>query len=195
MISLSQLVVVEGKYDKIKLANFIDAEIVVTNGFGIFKDREMTDYLRRAAEKRGIIIMTDSDSAGFMIRDHLCGCIDKKYVTNVFMPEIAGKERRKRAPSAAGLLGVEGLSESTIKEALEKAGLTGGEKRTGDKITKTDLCSLGLSGSDNSAEKRAELLRRLDLPSGMSPAQMLTALNTLFDREEFLTYVGREDQP
>lgn len=193
MISLSGLVVVEGKYDKIRLQNFIDAEIVVTNGFGIFKNREMTDYIRRAAEKRGVIILTDSDHAGFMIRDRLCGCIDKKYITNVFVPEIKGKEKRKQKPSAEGLLGVEGLGEDVIKEALIKAGVTEHKQRSGEKITKTDLYVLGLSGRDGSAEKRAELIKQLGLPVGMSPSQLLTALNVLFDKEEFFDICGRED--
>lgn len=192
MISLSGLVVVEGKYDKIKLKNFIDAEIVVTNGFGIFKNREMTDYIRRAAEKRGIIIMTDSDHAGFMIRDRLCGCIDKKYITNVFVPEIKGKEKRKQKPSAEGYLGVEGLGEDMIREALRKAGITGEKPKTGEKITKTDLYLLGLSGREGSAEKRSALLKKLGLPSGMSPSQFITALNVLYDKEEFIKLSGED---
>ena len=190
MIHLEQVVVVEGKYDKIKLSNFLEAEIVVTNGFGIFKDKEKLQMLRKIAEKRGIIILTDSDSAGFMIRNHLCGSIDNSLVTNVFIPEIKGKERRKASPSKQGLLGVEGVTEEVILKAFEKAGVSVSGTQTvptaREKITKTDLFSLGLSGGEGSAAKREELLRHLDLPTGLSPSQLLTALNSLYSRNEFL---------
>lgn len=190
MIHLEQVVVVEGKYDKIKLCNFLEAEIVTTEGFRIFKDKEKLSMLRKMAEKRGIIILTDSDSAGFMIRNHLLGGIDNSLITNVYIPEIKGKERRKSAPSKQGLLGVEGVTEEVILKAFEKAGVSvSGEQaspKSSDKITKTDLFTLGLSGGEGSAAKREELLRHLDLPTGLSPSQMLMALNSLYSKEEFL---------
>ena len=190
MMRLDKIVVVEGKYDKIKLCNFLDAEIVTTDGFRIFKDKEKIAKLRKMAEKRGIIILTDSDSAGFMIRNHLCGSIDNSLITNVFIPEIKGKERRKTSPSKQGLLGVEGVNEEIILKALEKAGVAVSSEKTAsetrEKITKTDLFCLGLSGGEGSAEKREELLKRLELPTGLSPSQLLTALNALYPREEFL---------
>lgn len=187
MITLKQAVIVEGKYDKIKLKNFLDAEIFTTDGFGIFKNKEKVQMLRRIAEQKGLIILTDSDSAGFVIRGHLTGVIDPKYVTNVFVPEIKGKEKRKAQRSAQGLLGVEGLSEQVILEALKKAGigLDGGQPtEQKDKITHTDLYNLGLSGGANSKQKRKQLTDRLALPSGMSTNQLLTALNSLYTKEE-----------
>ena len=185
MIHLREAVIVEGKYDKIKLKNFIDAEIITTDGFRIFKNKEKINMFRRIAEKRGIIILTDSDSAGFLIRGHLTSVIEPKFIKNVFVPEIKGKERRKEKASAQGLLGVEGLSEEIIIEALKKAGV-GADKKTQEtpKITSTDLFRLGLSGGGNSREAREKLLKSLDLPVGMSTKQMLTALNSLYSLEE-----------
>lgn len=196
MVSLSQVVVVEGKYDKIKLSSFLSAEIVTTDGFRIFKDREKMKMLRKMAEKRGLIIMTDSDSAGFIIRNHLCGSIDNSLIVNVFIPEIKGKERRKTSPSAQGLLGVEGVTEQVIIDALKRAGIDAGGNilERQDKITKIDLFSVGLSGGKDSSKARQELLKRLDLPSGMSPSQMLIALNSLYSREEFLNLFKEENQ-
>ncbi len=185
MIHLKEAVIVEGKYDKIKLKNFIDAEIITTDGFRIFKNKEKVNMLRRIAEKRGIIILTDSDSAGFVIRGHLTSVIDPRFIKNVFVPEVEGKERRKEKASAEGLLGVEGLSEEIIIESLKKAGI-GIDKRAEEtpKITSTDLFRLGLSGGDNSREAREKLLKSLDLPVGMSTKQMLTALNSLYGLTE-----------
>lgn len=185
MIHLTEAVIVEGKYDKIKLKNFLDAEIITTDGFRIFKDKEKLNMIRRIAEKRGIVILTDSDSAGFVIRGYLSGAIDPQYIKNAFVPEIKGKERRKEKASAQGLLGVEGLSEEIIAEALKKAGAVVNKKDDGKpKITSADLFRLGLSGTDNSRGLREQLLKGLDLPVGMSTKQMLTALNSLYSLEE-----------
>ena len=187
MIHLNEAVIVEGKYDKIKLSNFVDAEIIVTDGFRIFKDKQKCDMIRRIAEKRGIIILTDSDSAGFMIRGHIAGLCEPEYIKNVFVPEIKGKEKRKAQASAQGLLGVEGLSEQVIIEALLKAGVSVDGKaleKTKGGITRSDLFEYGLIGGENSSEKRKMLEKKLDLPTGMSVSQLLTALNSLFDREE-----------
>ncbi len=197
MIHLREAVIVEGKYDKIKLKNFIDAEIITTDGFAIFKNKQKTDMIRRIAEARGIIILTDSDSAGFVIRGHLTGVINPKYITNVFVPEIKGKEKRKTEASAQGLLGVEGLSEQVITEALRKAGinLDGNalvEKQ--DKITHTDLFNLGLSGGADSKQKRKQLTDRLQLPSGMSTNQLLTALNSLYSKKELYSLFEAESE-
>lgn len=187
MITLKQAVIVEGKYDKIKLKSFLNAEIFTTDGFGIFKNKEKVQMLRRIAEQRGLIVLTDSDSAGFVIRGHLTGVIDPKFVTNVFVPEIKGKEKRKAEASAQGLLGVEGLSEQVILEALKRAGVNlDGEHTTEpkDKITHTDLYILGLSGCADSKQKRKQLTDRVSLPSGMSTNQLLTALNSLYTKQE-----------
>ncbi len=195
MIYLSEAVIVEGKYDKIKLANFLDAEIITTDGFRIFKNKEKLSMIRRIAEKRGIIILTDSDSAGFVIRGHLSGFIDPKYIKNVFVPEVKGKERRKEKASAQGLLGVEGLSEETIVEALKKAGVgLDGTAENRSKITSADLYRLGLAGTDNSRERREKLLKSLDLPTGMSNSQMLTALNSLYSVKELEDFLKGENE-
>lgn len=197
MIHLKQAVIVEGKYDKIRLKSFLDAEIITTDGFRIFKDREKVSMIRRIAEKRGIIILTDSDSAGFMIRGHLTGIIDPKYIINVFVPEIKGRERRKTQSSAEGLLGVEGLSEDIIVGAFKKAGVNidGSDSDVpGEKLTHTDLYKLGLSGGENCREKRNRLISALKLPRGMSTNQLLTALNTLVGREELYKMYESEEQ-
>lgn len=193
MIHLTEAVIVEGKYDKITLKNFIDAEIIVTDGFGIFKDRQKASMIRRIAEKRGIIIITDSDSAGFVIRGHLNGIVDKKYIKNVFVPEIKGKERRKSEASAEGLLGVEGLSEEVITEALKRAGVDLSGCDTAGAvggITHTDLFELGLSGGPDSKRKRKVLTDKLNLPSKMSTNQLLTALNSLYTLDEIVNLIN-----
>ncbi len=187
MIHLKQAVIVEGKYDKIKLSNFVDAEIIVTDGFRIFKDKQKRDLIRKIAEKRGIIILTDSDSAGFVIRGHLSGLTDPKNITNVFIPEKKGKERRKQTESKEGLLGVEGLSEEVITEAFLKAGVDiegKGVTAKETKITRADLYEMGLIGAENSSEKRRQLEQKLGLPTGMSVSQLLTALNLLYTEDE-----------
>ncbi len=193
MIHLTEAVIVEGKYDKITLKNFIDAEIIVTDGFGIFKDKQKASMIRRIAEKRGIIIITDSDSAGFVIRGHLNGIVDPRCVKNVFVPEIKGKERRKTETSAEGLLGVEGLSEEIITEALKRAGVDlEGHNGTGavGGITHTDLFELGLSGGPDSKRKRKALTDKLQLPSKMSTNQLLTALNSLYTLDEIVKIIN-----
>ena len=187
MIKLSKVIIVEGKYDKIRLKNFIDAEIITTDGFRIFKDRDKLQMIRRIAETKGIVILTDSDSAGFVIRGHLSSIIDPKYITNVVVPEIKGKEKRKEKSSAQGLLGVEGLDEKTITEAFKKAGIATDETAvtpTGEKITNSDLFKLGLSGVSDSKARREALMQSLGLPKGMSSKQLLTALNSLYSRDE-----------
>lgn len=196
MIHLKQAVIVEGKYDKIKLKNFIDAEIFTTDGFAIFKNRQKTEMLRKIAEQRGLIILTDSDSAGFLIRGHLTSVINPRYITNVFVPEIKGKEKRKSEASAQGLLGVEGLSEQVIVESLRKAGVSldgTAPKENLEKITHTDLFELGLSGGTDSRQKRAELCKKLRLPTGMSTNQLLSALNSLYSREKLFELFETEE--
>ncbi len=196
MIRLNQAVIVEGKYDKIKLSSFVDAEIITTDGFRIFKDAKKRDMIRRIAEKNGIVILTDSDSAGFMIRGHLQGITSPDNIINVFVPQIKGKERRKSEPSAEGVLGVEGLSEKILTEAFLKAGIdieNGNLKKRTPDITRADLYALGLSGGENSAEKRKKLLQKTGLPTGMSVSQMLTALNSLYTAEELYSLVKDDE--
>ena len=184
MIKLEQAVIVEGKYDKIKLSSIIDAVIITTNGFNIFKDTEKLELIRYYAEKTGIIIMTDSDSAGFIIRNHIKGAVKKGTIINVYIPDIMGKEKRKLKPSAEGKLGVEGVEKKIILEALEKAGVTASAGEEREKITKTDLFTLGLSGGRNSSDLRKKLLEYLKLPSLLSPNSMLEVLNTMMSPEE-----------
>lgn len=183
MIKLKQAIVVEGKYDKIKLSSIIDAVIIVTNGFGIFKDKEKLALIRFYAETTGIIIMTDSDRAGFIIRNHIKGAVKNGRIQNVYIPDIIGKEKRKNKPSAEGKLGVEGMDKEIILKAFEKAGISSDEKEQNkdDIITKTDLYLLGLSGGKESGSLRKQLLEYLKLPSLLSANSMLEVLNTMID--------------
>ncbi len=184
MIRLDGVVVTEGKYDKIRLAGIIDAPIITTDGFSVFKDKEKLGFLRAVAEKKGIIIITDSDSAGQFIRQRLRSFIDGKYIKNVYLPPTPGKERRKARPSAEGLLGVEGTDNEIIIEALQKFAV---EKREDTrKITKTDFYNLGLSG-DGSNQKRAALKEKLSLPSSLSAKALLDAVNILYSYDEFIS--------
>lgn len=186
MLHIDQAVIVEGKYDKIKLSSIIDAVIIPTNGFKVFKDRETLKVIRYFAEKTGIIILTDSDAAGFKIRSFLKGAVKNGKITNVYIPDIFGKEKRKAAPSKEGKLGVEGIEKEIILEAFRKAGIQT-EEKTGDRdpITRLDLYELGFSGGSNSSALRKKLLAELDLPELLTTTGMLDILNTLMDRSEF----------
>lgn len=185
MIKIEQAVIVEGKYDKIKLSSIIDAVIIVTNGFGIFKDKEKLALIRYYAEKTGIIIMTDSDTAGFKIRGYLKSCISSEKIINVYIPDIFGKERRKTKASAEGKLGVEGIDKKIILQALEKAGVTASESHDSrPPITHTDLYELGLSGRNNSSKLRSLLLKRLNLPQLLTTSAMLEVLSTMMTLSE-----------
>lgn len=186
MIKLDRPVIVEGKYDIIRLSNIIDGLIIKTDGFGIFKDKEKQRLLRRLAGEKGIIVLTDSDSAGFLIRNFISGIVPKDRITDVYIPDIFGKEKRKVSPSAEGKLGVEGVCEELLLKAFEKAGVTASlsnEKRR--LITNIDLYEFGLSGSDGSAEKRRRLLKKLSLPERMSTSSMIKILNTFVTYEDF----------
>ena len=187
MIKLKEAVIVEGKYDAIKLSGFIDALIITTEGFGIFKNKEKQKFLRRLAKEKGLIVLTDSDSAGFMIRNFIRNAVPEENVKNVYIPDIYGKEKRKDAPSAEGKLGVEGVSEEVIMKALQKAGVnsvkTEEERRI---ITNIDLFEYGFSGRDNSKEKRKKLLSMLELPERMSTTSLVKVLNSFVTYEEFI---------
>lgn len=189
MIKLQQAIVVEGRYDKNALAQLVDAPIIETKGFGVMKDRELLAFLRRVAEKRGLIILTDPDGAGFVIRNYLKGALPKDKVLHAYIPDICGKERRKRQGSKEGLLGVEGMTPETLLTALERAGATQ-TQRNDASITKTDLYLAGLSGQAGSEERRRALLHELALPAHMSSNAFLDALNLLMSREEFLERYG-----
>lgn len=186
MIHLKQAVIVEGKYDKITLENLIDATIIPLGGFQIFKDKEKRELLRTLARRDGIIVMTDSDHAGMMLRSHLKSiCADGKII-NVYIPQLAGKEPRKKTAGKEGLLGVEGLSKEVLLEALERCGVCAEEKdENRRRITKGDLFAAGLSGGENSAEKRQSLARFLKLPQNFSANAFLDIINTVYTAEEF----------
>lgn len=187
MIHIKEAIIVEGKYDKIKLSSLIDGLIIETRGFRIFKDRAQMQLIRRLADTRGILILTDSDSAGFIIRNYLSGAIPPEKIKHAYIPDILGKERRKEKPSKEGKLGVEGVPSAAILEALERAGVVCGteEAPAGRVITKTDFYLAGLSGGENSAEKRAALLKKLALPEHLAPNALLAVLNGMMSFEEF----------
>lgn len=185
LIKLKQPVIVEGKYDKITLENVIDTLIIPTNGFGIFKDREKCAMIRSLAKKNGIIIMTDSDSAGAVIRSYLKKIIGDSEIINVYIPQLKGKEKRKSAGSKEGFLGVEGMTPEIIEEALKKSGVFCDKAETLKKITKADMFKFGLSGCKDSGEKRKSFLKYLSLPENLSSSAMLDVMNNMFTAEEF----------
>ena len=186
MVKIRETIVVEGRYDKNTLSQIVDAPILETAGFGIFKDKQQMALLRRAAEKRGLIVFTDSDGAGFVIRNHIKSAIPGKFLKHAYIPDIPGKERRKSAPGKEGKLGVEGMTPEIILAALKNAGATieGEEVPAPRNITKQDMMALGLSGGSNASARRKELLKKLNLPERMSANAMLQALNLLYTREE-----------
>lgn len=193
MIKLTQAVVVEGKYDKIKLSSLIDAPIIVTNGFSIFKDKERLAYIKKVADKNGIIILTDSDNAGMMIRNRIIKAVgDNKKIINIYIPDIFGKEKRKRKKSAEGKLGVEGVDIEILRNAFEKFGVTCTACELKRKeIKKIDFYELGLIGKDNSKEKRKLITKQLELPETLSANALLEAVNILTDYDEFKTLCER----
>lgn len=193
MIKIREAIVVEGRYDKNTLSQIVDAPILETSGFGIFKNKEQMALLRRIAETRGLIVFTDPDGAGFVIRGHIKSAIPGKYLKHAYVPDIYGKEKRKAAPGKEGKLGVEGMTRQVIVEALKKAGATieGEEAPVSRGITKQDLMELGLSGGADASRKRLALLKKLGLPERMSANAMLQALNLLYSREE-LTAILQE---
>ena len=186
MVKIREAIVVEGRYDKNTLSQIVDAPILETAGFGIFKDKKQMALLRQVAEKRGLIVFTDSDGAGFVIRNHIKSAIPGKYLKHAYTPDILGKERRKAAPGKEGKLGVEGMTREVILEALRKAGATieGEDAAPANQITKQDLMELGLSGGADASARRLALLKKLNLPEHMSANAMLQALNLLYSLEE-----------
>ena len=186
MVKIREAILVEGRYDKNTLAQIVDAPILETAGFGIFKDKKQLALLRQVAEKRGLIVFTDSDGAGFVIRNHIKSAIPGKYLKHAYIPDIYGKERRKAAPGKEGKLGVEGMTRDVILEALRQCGATieGEEVPAGNAITKQDLMELGLSGGADASAKRLALLKKLNLPEHMSANAMLQALNLLYTLDD-----------
>lgn len=190
MISIKEAIIVEGKYDKMRLKSAVDATIIETNGFRIFKDKEKVNLIKQLAQKQGIIILTDSDSAGFLIRNHLRGIVPQEQIKNAYIPQIKGKEKRKDHPSKEGTLGVEGVDEDIILKALQNAGAVCNKEKQ-ELITKTDLFNLGLTGGEKSKILRTSLLKELKLPRYMSAKAMLEVLNTVTTPKELYTLVER----
>ena len=196
MIKIREAIVVEGRYDKNTLSQIVDAPILETSGFGIMKNKQQLALLRKVAAARGLVVFTDSDGAGFVIRNYLKGAIPACHLKHAYIPDVLGKERRKSAPGKEGKLGVEGMSPDVILDALRKSGVTiEGESvtRTAGNITKQDLMELGLSGGPNSREKRLDLLKKLDLPEHTSSNAMLQALNLLLNLDELRELIGVND--
>ena len=197
MIRVKEAILVEGRYDKIKLASLVDGVILEAGGFSLFRDREKLAYLKRLAKERGLILLTDSDGAGFVIRGKLSSHIPPEHLKHAYIPDVYGKERRKAKPSKEGKLGVEGMDLATLRAALERAGATileggnaPGPADQEEPVTKSDLFQLGLSGKADSAQRRKELQRALGLPERLSANGLVQAINALYSREEFLRLAG-----
>lgn len=189
MHSVREVIVVEGRYDKNTLSQVVDAVIIETSGFGIFNDAEKRKLLQTMAEARGLIVLTDSDGAGFVIRNYIRGCVDPKLVKHAYIPDVYGKERRKSAPSREGKLGVEGMKPQVLLDVLIRAGATFDDeenKKSAPRISKADMYARGLSGREGSAEKRTQLIRQLGLPERLTADGLLDVLNATMSREEFL---------
>lgn len=188
MKRIREVIVVEGRYDKNAIKQVVNATVVETKGFGVFKDKERLDLLRKLARNRGLILLTDSDGAGFVIRNFLKGAIPKEQIKHAYIPDVHGKERRKAVPGKEGKLGVEGMSPQTLVDALARAGATfegeGEAPSRSAPITRGDLYDWGLMGRPDSAHRRARLLKQLELPEHMSTAAMLEALNLLYGRDD-----------
>lgn len=190
MHRVSEVIVVEGRYDKNTLSQIVDAVIIETSGFGVFNDREKQQLLRTLAEKRGLIVLTDSDGAGLVIRNFIKGSVDPKLVKHAYIPEIYGKERRKAKASKEGKLGVEGMSPEVLLNALRRAGATidGAAAQETEPISMADMYHAGLTGKPDSAMRRERLLSGLELPKKMTASALLPVLNALMSREEFLRH-------
>lgn len=186
MLKLKEVVIVEGKYDKIKLSQILDALIIDVGGFNIFKNKEKVQMIKKLADKNGVLILTDSDHAGFMIRNYLNGIIPQDKIKNVYIPDIIGKEKRKKTYSKERKLGVEGVDDKIILDAINKVSLKKEEKTNNIKeITKMDFYEDGLSGRDNSSDKRKKLLKKLNLPENLSQNALIKVLNKTISYDEY----------
>ena len=184
-IKLTEAVIVEGKYDKIKLSNILDAFIIETNGFAIFKDKSKLSFIKKLAKERGIIILTDSDHAGFMIRNYISSGVPKEQIKNVYIPDVFGREKHKDTPSKEGKLGVEGMTKEVILASLEKAGVSSTSSVCDNPITTVDFYDLGLTGGANSKAKRKAVCKALELPEFLSISSLISCINNFMTKEEF----------
>lgn len=191
MIKIREAVIVEGKYDKIKLSNLIDALIIETNGFGIYKDKSRLSFIRNLAKERGIVILTDSDHSGFQIRNYIVAGIPKDKIKHIYIPDILGKEKRKAEPSKEGKLGVEGMSDELLLKLFGNAGISAEKFTPIDPVTNYDLFELGISGTANAKQNKKKLLAVLDLPEFLSTNSLLSYINSSMTREEFLNIAKR----
>lgn len=195
MIHIREAIIVEGRYDVNKIKQLVDTIVIETGGFGIFNDREKLALIRRIAAERGILVLTDSDGAGFVIRNYLRGALPKEQVRHVYIPQISGKERRKAHASKEGTLGVEGMPDAMILQALERAGVTClAESANPRRITKADFYAWGLSGKPNSTQRREELLKQLNLPKHMTANALLEFINAVADYEEIMDIIQQLDK-
>jgi len=194
MIHIDEVIVVEGRYDKNTLSQLVDATIVETDGFGVFSNAEKLALLRRLADERGLVVLTDSDGAGFVIRNFLKSAIDPARVKHAYIPDVRGKEKRKARPGKEGKLGVEGMKPEVLLAALERAGVNALETQSvpAPRLTKAELYALGLSGRPDSAARRAALLQKLGLPERLAPNALLDVLNALYSREQLLALLAPE---
>ena len=198
MQSVKEVIVVEGRYDKNALCQVVDAIVIETAGFGIFNDRQKQKLLRRMAEANGLIVLTDPDGAGFVIRNFIKSCVPPEHLKQAYVPDIRGKEKRKAKPSREGKLGVEGMRAEILLDALRRAGASfvdASQTRETKRISKADLYRVGLSGRENSARRRAELIREMDLPEHISTDALLDVLNATMSPEEFFSHVCPPEEP
>ena len=195
MIKINQAVIVEGRYDRKKVENILDALIIETDGFAIFKNKEKQALIRRLADTRGIVVLTDSDTAGFKIRSFLGSIVPPETVTHAYIPDILGKEKRKDKPSKENKIGVEGMTAEIIVKALDRAGVTCEQSEKTDKksVTKIDLYEDGITGTKNSKSKKAVLLKKLDLPERLSTNSLLKLINTFMTYEEYKQIISEID--
>lgn len=187
MIKINEAVIVEGKYDKIKLSNILDALIIETNGFGIYKDKERRDFIRRLAKERGLIILTDSDHSGFQIRNFIANCAKGGSVKHLYIPDVYGKERRKEQPSKEGKLGVEGISDDILIKLFSDNGVEYENSQPRELITNYDLFAAGISSTPQAGKKKKKLLKQLNLPEFLSTNSLLDCLNSMMSKSEFET--------
>lgn len=185
MIKVKEAVIVEGKYDKIKLSNILDALIIETNGFGIYKDKERLNFIRNLAKERGLIIITDSDHSGFQIRNFIANCAKNGSVKHIYIPDVYGKERRKLQPSKEGKLGVEGISDEILIRLFSDNGIKYESSQPREMITNYDLFEMGISGTSDAGKKKKKLLKQLKLPEFLSTNSLLSCLNSMMSKAEF----------
>lgn len=187
MLKIKEAVIVEGRYDKLKLSNILDTLIVETNGFGIYKNKEKLEFIKKLARERGIIILTDSDHSGFQIRGYLSSGIPKEQIKHLYIPDVLGKEKRKDKPSKEGKLGVEGIDDATLLEIFKSNGIKADRIDKKDPVTNFDLYDLGFSGTDGAKQKKKKLLKALNLPEFLSTSSLLSYINSSMTRQDFIT--------